>query len=202
MKKNSLLNIALFLCNIAQIVCIINFVVLTGATIYTKTIPDHSSLTNVTKLPPYSQKKQHNSSWGMYSISKKFHTKSQGNMPTDAEAYHPNKSTYFSLFLNILQQSVLIGLIYLSISSFKKIINSVKNISTFQQKNISSLRTIGKYTILYVIISSYTYFGYEQANQYFFHPNTSPLVIALFAYILAEVFKEGNRMAEENKLTV
>ena len=47
-----------------------------------------------------------------------------------------------------------------------------------------------------------SHYTFEQGSITIYHPNILIVVVILFAYILAEIFKEGNRLAEENSLTV
>ena len=93
-------------------------------------------------------------------------------------------------------------IIFLSLKEFRKVIKSVENIRTFQQQNVQVFRTIGKYSVFYFLLSSYSYYGFEQGVQASYNLHLTSLIIALFAYILAEIFKEGNKLAEENSLTV
>lgn len=91
---------------------------------------------------------------------------------------------------------------FLCIKEFQKVIESVKEIKTFQERNVSSFRRIGKYLLISFILVSYSSFTFQQGGTSSFYISFELLIIALLAYIMAEIFKEGNKLSEENKLTV
>ena len=196
MKKNSLLNIALFLSNIGKIACIFTFVVLCGAIIISKTEPLSHSVLDV-----FYKSKEKEANY-KYLVKSKITDPETNITPEDSEVFMMDKLTNASLIFNFLQQSILLFLVFLCINEFRKVIISVKTITTFQQQNVLSFRSIGKYMIYYFVLSSISYYDFEQGNQTGFHLEFTSLIITLFAYILAEIFKEGNKLAEENKLTV
>jgi len=196
MKKKSLLNIALFLCNIGKIACIFTFFILCGAIIISKTL--HSS---DTVLDVFYKSKEKEDNF-RYLISDKIIDPETNSSPADSEVFTTGRLTNISLTFNFLQKSILLFLVFLCINEFRKVIKSVKTITTFQQQNVLSFRSIGKYMIFYFLLNSITYYGFEQGNQTGFSLEFTPLIITLFAYILAAIFNEGNRLAEENSLTV
>ena len=92
---------------------------------------------------------------------------------------------------------------------FQNIIQSVKRLGSFHLNNIISFRRIGKYSILYFILTLF-YFGLTFNNSLYFGQggfsqtsiSFTPLLFALISFILAEIFKEGNKLQQENELTV
>ncbi|PCI34757.1 MAG: hypothetical protein COB60_05320 [Flavobacteriaceae bacterium] len=196
MKKNSLLNIVLFLCNIGKIACIFTFFILCAAIIISKTEPLSHSVMDV-----FYKSIEKEGSF-RYLKNSKIIDSETNITPADSEVYTMEKLTNTSLIFNFLQESILLFLVFLCINELRKVIRSVKTITTFQQQNVLSFRSIGKYMIYYFLLNSITYYGFEQGNKTGFYLEFTSLIITLFAYILAEIFKEGNRLAEENSLTV
>jgi hypothetical protein len=78
----------------------------------------------------------------------------------------------------------------------------VRVIQTFRKANVKSFRKIGKYFLLIFILTSFSIVIFEQGMFYGFSLSFTPLVLMFVAYILAEIFKEGNDLSEENQLTI
>ena len=83
-----------------------------------------------------------------------------------------------------------------------KIMESVRSLKTFQNLNVQSFRKIGTYCIAITILNLITYLDLGTFTQQSLYIETTPLIIGLFAFILAEIFKEGNHLMQENELTV
>jgi hypothetical protein len=79
---------------------------------------------------------------------------------------------------------------------------SVKGIKTFGENNVLSFRRIGGFVIGYAILTSYTSISFENGGFRGFSLSFTPLFLILFAFIMAEVFKEGVLLKEENDLTI
>jgi hypothetical protein len=92
--------------------------------------------------------------------------------------------------------------VILIIRNFIQIIKSVKSQNTFREQNIRNFQQVGLY---FLVIFFINIFNIEYANNaatisLAFTPEY--LLYAITAYILAEVFKEGNKLSEDNKLTI
>ncbi len=107
-----------------------------------------------------------------------------------------------SLYFNFLKVSLVILFLFLSLKEFQKIIESVKELKTFQERNVLSFRRIGKYVLIIFVLISFSSFTFQQGKFSGFHISFELLILSLLSYIMAEVFKEGNNLSEENKLTV
>lgn len=83
-----------------------------------------------------------------------------------------------------------------------RVVDSIKSLATFRLDNIHSFRKIGNLFVLLFVLNipqlSYQYDSWEFALQ--FEP--SYLLGTLTGYLLAEIFREGNKLMEENKLTI
>lgn len=107
-----------------------------------------------------------------------------------------------SLYFLYIQMSIILFLAFLTFKEFLKIIRSVRLIETFKRSNIKSFRSIGKYFLLIFILTSFCVVIYEQGMFYSLSLSFTPLILMFVAYILAEIFKEGNDLSEENQLTI
>jgi len=196
MKKNSLLNIALFLLKIGQILCIVSFVLLLGTLTYAKLTPEVARKVQI----HYESKDIH------FNLSDSDNdtviTPEKDKTITPSKYVSLDQLTTGIILLLSLQRSILLLLLYLGLKAFRKVISSVKNINTFQQENVNAFRKIGKYAFFYFFIGSYSYYGTMELSQRSAHLDLSPIIITLLAYILAEIFKEGNKLVKENKLTI
>ena len=79
---------------------------------------------------------------------------------------------------------------------------SVKSFKTFQKNNVYSFRKIGKYIFIIFLLSSYIKVRFQQGGISGTHINFTPLLLGLVAFIMAEIFKEGNELEVENNLTI
>ena len=79
---------------------------------------------------------------------------------------------------------------------------SVKSLKTFQTNNVISFRKIGKYIFIIFLLTSYTSIQFENGGQSQIQFSFTPLLFMLFAFIMAEIFKEGNKLKVENDLTI
>ena len=83
-----------------------------------------------------------------------------------------------------------------------KVINSIDSLDTFRTENVRSFQRIGQLFIaLFLIHLLGLGYGGEQF-RFTMRFEFVYLFCALFSYVLAEIFKEGNRLMEENKLTI
>ena len=186
MKKNKLLNIAIIICKLLQIFYVFVFIVLTGILIHYQTSPasykeikfDTKNISFNIDYPETSEEKLIN------------------------ESNHLNEIKNSSLFLNYFQFSIILLFIFLSVKEFNKIINSVKNLQTFQNNNVNSFRKIGKFIFMIFLLMSFSLTPIKEVSKVGFHIEFTPLILTLLAFILAEIFKEGSLLKQENDLTI
>ena len=194
MTKNTLLNIGIIICKFLRLFQIVVFVILTGVFVHLQISP--STYKNVDI--------DFNSNTRGISIKKtssyKIHV--DGQVPEDSDVFTVNNIKTSSLFFNFIKLSIILILGFLCLKEFQKVIESVKEINTFQKRNVSSFRRIGKYLLIIFILVSYSSFTFQQGGTSGFYISFEFLILALLAYIMAEIFMEGNKLSEENKLTV
>lgn len=107
-----------------------------------------------------------------------------------------------SLYFNYFKFSAIFILLYLSINEFRKVLISVEKLESFHQTNVSAFKNIGSYCFIIFGISIFSYWGFDDYAKSSISIHLYILLIALIAFILAEVFKEGNNLLEENQLTI
>lgn len=107
-----------------------------------------------------------------------------------------------SLYVTYVRFSILLLIVFLSIGEFKKIMISVQNRHTFQNNNVKSFRKIGTYCIIYFFVSSFYFYQFKEADFTGMSVSFTPALFALFAFIMAEIFKEGNSLLEDKELTI
>ncbi|MGJ8759498.1 DUF2975 domain-containing protein [Polaribacter sp. AHE13PA] len=189
MKKNKLLNIAVIVCKSIRIFIIIAFIGLTTIFIHLQISPESYKKGNI----------EFKVSGLQISKSNRWKISNSGD---DKEVYALNKITKTSLFINYLKFSAVLFFMFLLITEFQKIMQSVKNLNTFQKNNVRSFRKIGKYLFIIFLLSSYFKLRFQQGGMTNFSLNFTPLIFMLIAFILAEIFKEGNLLQRENDLTI
>lgn len=203
MTKNRLLNIAIAICKFTKIIYILSFIATTVIFIHIQIDREayNDIKINHTGNTPTTFSIGLNKS---YSDNWKDPSTLKGN-----EVNVLKKSTTTTIYLIYFKFTCIFILLFLSIKEFQNIIQSVKRLDTFRQNNIISFRQIGKYSILYFLLIL-LYFALSFNNSLYFGQGTfsqtsisfTPLLFALISFILAEVFKEGNKLQQENELTV
>lgn len=108
--------------------------------------------------------------------------------------------TFFFYFL-CLRTLIIVGIIFMILQTALKVIRSISSLETFRVENIQSFRQMGKYFLLWFLVAvpiikqSYVFrIGVDLNLKY--------AVFALICFVLAEIFSEGNKLMEENKLTI
>jgi hypothetical protein len=107
-----------------------------------------------------------------------------------------------SLYVNYLQVMCMLLLIFLAVREFLAIIRSVQIVETFHQRNISAFQKIGKYFFLLFILSGITIVSAQEAHLHSYSLQLTPLILSVVALIMAEIFRQGNKLLEENQLTI
>ncbi|MBC7914584.1 MAG: DUF2975 domain-containing protein [Pyrinomonadaceae bacterium] len=222
MKKNIYLNLAIVIGRTLSVMVILIFLSWTAFIAYWHINPDHQlynggvSYSNTAEKLSSSKAGKSSShiaehlnvelqpfsghSAGLWGYTRKTSWVTPGQK---GEAQLTFKKIYpFSLYLNYLQVSAMLILLYLSIMEFVNVITSVRAIETFKNSNIHSFRKIGKYQLLLFVLSSVTYVMFKQGSFFKISIGFTPLILMFAALIMAEIFKEGNKLQEENQLTV
>ena len=198
MTKNRLLNIALGICKLTKLIYILSFILTTIIFIHIQI--DREAYNDL--------KINHTGTSATFSIGLNKSSSDKWKNPYN-DVYVLEKLTTTTIHLIYFKFTSIFILLFLSIKEFQNIIQSVKRLDTFRLNNIISFRQIGKYLILYFILTL-LYFILSFNNTLYFGQggfsqtsiSFTPLLFALISFILAEIFKEGNKLQQENELTV
>ncbi|MUP45973.1 DUF2975 domain-containing protein [Gramella sp. BOM4] len=118
---------------------------------------------------------------------------------TGSEALPQGQFNILVFFLKIIAKNILL---ILALESLIKCFGSIKTYRAFQETNTYQFKRIGKLLVYCFIIVSLD-LSYEEENfRIGFSPELTYLLLGLLSLVIAEVFKEGNRLREENELTI
>lgn len=189
MTKNTLLNIAIVVCRIIKVFMIALFIGITAVFIHLQINRDF-----------YEDKKMTlNSKTQDFSIS----TKWKSNTEKEYEdTYNLAEIKTSSLYFNYIKYTLVLFVLFLLVKEFENVIVSVKKIKTFQNNNTVSFKRIAKYIFLYFLLTVYHSFSFQYGGYSGFTVSFTPLILIVFSLIMAEIFKEGYNLKEENDLTI
>ena len=194
MTKNTLLNIAILVSRLLKSILIIATIVLTGLFVYAQidkeTFADKEIVLkanpSVTRIS--------------YIVSTVW--KENTDATYDLKPYTFGKLKKVSLYINYFKGLGVAVLMFLIIRAFETIMLSVKTLKTFSRNNVKLFRQIALYIVFVTILTSYTVLRFESGDQTMSHLSLTPVIYMLLAFIMAEIFKEGNNLREENDLTI
>lgn len=196
MKKNIILDYAILMCTLLQGLYIAFFIGFFAVFIDLQISPSHYDsfyIKNISDSKAVTIFKEN-----LLDIL----SSTQINQTGQTNAYPLSSIKPVSLYYTFAQVLLTLIFTYLSISEFKKIIESLKNLKTFQQRNVTSFRRIGKYLLLSFLFSCFVYFQFDKGGFSQFHFTLFDIILIFATYILAEIFKEGNKLYHDNQLTV
>ncbi|WP_295177856.1 DUF2975 domain-containing protein [uncultured Christiangramia sp.] len=183
MSKNSLLKTAAFLCQLINGAFILVLVILTIVFIHFQVDRDFYNGWHADKP--------------IKGNSIKFQ-KVIGEELSEEDVIYMTDWNTSSLYFNYLRFAGIILLMYLAIKQFQDVLN----LETFKTTNVQAFHRIGIYCLIISGLSWITMWVFGDYHVSGFHIDFDFLIIALLAFIFAEIFKEGNQLMEENKLTV
>ncbi|WP_458628030.1 DUF2975 domain-containing protein [Winogradskyella sp. PC D3.3] len=194
MTKNTLLNIAIWVTRLLKIVLVIAAIGITSLFVYAQI--DKDTFANeeiVLKANP-----------SIVRISNIYTTvwKLDTDADYDQKPYTFGKLKTVSLYINYFKVISVAVLLFLILRTFEKIMLSVKTLHTFSSRNAKLFRKIGIYIIVVTILISYTVLRFESGSQTLAHLSLTPVIYMLLAFVMAEIFKEGEHLRAENDLTI
>lgn len=107
-----------------------------------------------------------------------------------------------SLYFTYLQLVALMTFTFFLHKEAIDIMASVKSRQSFRIANYRSFRKIGKHFFYIFCLSTFCFISSDFGNHYGFYIHLTPLMMMIGAYIMAEIFKEGNVLQEEVQSTV
>jgi hypothetical protein len=195
MTKNTLLNTAILVSRLLKIILIIATIGLTGLFVYTQidkeTYADKEIVLSAN--PSY---------MGYSTIVSTVWKGDTEDAKYDLKPYTFGKLKTVSFYINYFKGLIIAVLMFLIIRDFERIMSSVKTLNTFSRSNVKLFRHIGIYVVFVTILTSYTILRFENGDQTISHISLTPVIYMLLAFIMAEIFKEGESLREENDLTI
>jgi small-conductance mechanosensitive channel len=195
MTKNTLLNIAILVSRLLKFLLIIAAIGLTGLFVYAQI--DKETFADK-EIVLYANPSIMRVSYVTSTIWKE----DTEDAKYDLKPHTFGKLKTVSLYINYFKGLIVATLMFLIIKAFETIMLSVKTLKTFSISNAKLFRRIGLYVISVTILTSYTVLRFETSEQTMTHISLTPVIYVLLAFIMAEIFKEGENLREENDLTI
>ena len=118
------------------------------------------------------------------------------------EAVKLSQLSHLSVYVLYPQSVGLLFFWLLIIKEISHIIKSVKGLQTFRSSNSNAFKNIGLGCLGIALLSAFKWTGVNGYSFFGLYFQISPLAFALGAFILAEIFKEGNKLYEAEQLTI
>jgi hypothetical protein len=107
-------------------------------------------------------------------------------------------SLYFTFFQLVL--AAILSL--LMVQEVVRILKSVQELKTFTSRNVKSFRSLGYLCLAMAALNSVLVLSTNQDAIMSFSPDFTLLTCMLAAFIMAEIFKEGHNLSEQDQLTI
>ncbi|GAB3200368.1 hypothetical protein ABID22_003572 [Pontibacter aydingkolensis] len=198
MERNKLLTIALAVSNIFRVLIIVFITLFTFGIIHYQFNPD---LYSKVELSGYNFRTAANLSTSFYTSAFEF-TSAIGTKPASRGPIYVQDASNLSLIIFYLQHVIILAIWVLMLQQIARLIQSVKVLQTFRQNNSNVFRKIGRYCLLIFIMTGFRWMETENASYFGIYINYLPLMFMLGAFILAEIFDEGNKLYEAEQLTI
>jgi hypothetical protein len=130
------------------------------------------------------------------------HSETYQGLAKDKSAFTVDQISTLSLFVFYAKCLIVLAIYFFALNSFKKIMLSVKNLETFSLNNVKRFRRIGLYILMLFFLEGYTIIRFEYGVQKAVAFDFTSLLYVLIFFIIAEIFKEGLRLRQENDLTI
>lgn len=190
MKRNGIITIAKGLCRFMQIFLILFAVLFTGVLIHWHFSPETYALVEL----PGALK-------GGFT-GQDFRIISTSDGEDLANQVLLSELTPGMLYWTYFRSLALLSLMFLIVKAVLRILGSIQSLETFRQDNVIAFQKIGKYAIGIFILTSFNVWIVPGDSNINLNLPLGPLLLAVFALVMAEVFKEGNRLMEDSNLTI
>ncbi len=120
------------------------------------------------------------------------------NNPGDSSAIALSDTGTSVIIFNLIKGLMVLCILYFIIHQGISVIKSIRRLSTFRSDNVLAFRRMGGLFLLWFLIDIISVS--QDAMNIKIEPNH--LIGSLICFILAEIFREGNRLMEENNLTI
>lgn len=112
------------------------------------------------------------------------------------------KLSVLVFMFNIVKILVELGLLILVLRVSRRVVRSIKNRQVFYAENIKAFRHLGQLFLSWWFVSWFILREADKGYSIGINIALPLLVCSLVAFVLAEVFREGNRLYEEQQLTI
>jgi hypothetical protein len=113
-----------------------------------------------------------------------------------------NDLNSFSRYFVLLQIFVTLVLSYFIVREVIRILVSVQQLQPFNTGNIKSFRRIGYLCLSIATLNCLRFVITDKTSTMSFSVDFTLLIVTLITFILAEIFKEGQKLYEQEKLTI
>jgi hypothetical protein len=125
-----------------------------------------------------------------------------GNLTAPEKNFYITDLNALSFYLTYIQLVLSSILSILIIKEIRKVLKSVKEFETFRNSNIKSFQRLGYYCLAFAALNCVRILATNERRSISFNPGITILSFMISAFILAEIFKEGKRLAEIDQLTI
>jgi hypothetical protein len=198
MKKNRLLSLTLIVCNIFKFIFILFIAMMTVVLVHWHFSPETYKNVHITTDKTSNAVYTFADSYSLVepdATDKKIDTNNK-------ESIRLNQLNHASLYIYYLQALGLSVFWLLIIQEIKRIVRSVKGLQTFRSSNSKAFKNIGLYCLGIALLSAFKWVGLDGYSFFGIYFQFTSLTFALGAFILAEIFKEGNKLYEAEQLTI
>jgi hypothetical protein len=192
MKRNRLLRVALALGKASRILILFGIAVVIFLFIHWKLDPDFYRTVQFTIHD------------GGITFTERISAGEAGHLPGSHREkwFYLNSLTPLSVTYTFVQILLSLVLGYLMVQSMIRILKSTQALQPFHEANINAFRKLGYFCLALLVLNSFRFLATDQASSIRFHINFTLLVFMLASFILAEIFREGQKLYEQEKLTI
>lgn len=108
----------------------------------------------------------------------------------------------FLFYFTCIRALSVTAVIYVVLKTVLKILGSIHNLETFRKDNIQSFQKMGKLFLLWFLLAIPTIRMIDGDLSLSVGFYLTYVVWAVICLVLAEIFAEGNKLMEDNKLTI
>ncbi|MEO1053128.1 MAG: DUF2975 domain-containing protein [Bacteroidota bacterium] len=102
----------------------------------------------------------------------------------------------------LVRAMVFVALVFLIVRSILQVLHSMKSVRTFHEGNIKHFRRISLFSFIATLFSVFNFGLIRGELMIYLDLPFGPLLFALGAYVMAEVFKEGKLLLEDQQLMI
>ncbi len=112
-------------------------------------------------------------------------------------------SEYGGLFYFICFRALMVtGILFLILKTVLQVLGSIDSLETFRKENVKSFRKMGKLFLIWFALATPTIRSIDDKLVMTVGFYLTYIVCVLICFVLAEIFSEGNKLMEDNKLTI